>query len=176
MLSIRSFFKYGMPLMAISAVALVGCGTTKATTPNAPQFSQCYNQETNTAKNCEEMDFKKLLESKEEWKINSYHLKGNTIVLKQTAESPFVVRFNNNKINGTLGCNHFFGGYLIEGNYLKLGNVGMTRKMCAPEVMIHEDTMVQNFLNVSTKIVVIEEAKGVSKIFFIGKDFYLVLN
>lgn len=178
MLTIIKKFKSSVYLILISSVAgvLVGCGGTGVITPNAPQFSKCYNEETKTAKNCEDIDYKKLLESKKEWKIISYHFKGKTIALKQSAESHFVLQFKDNQINGSLGCNRFFGDYWIEGNMLKLGNAGMTRKMCEPEVMTHEDIMVQNFLNVSTKIVVVEETKGMSKIFFIGKDFYLVLN
>lgn len=163
--------------MVMSAVAgvFVGCAG-DSITPNEPKFFQCYNQETNTAKNCEIMDYKGFLESKEEWKIHSYHFKGNTIILEKQVENPPTLRFHNQEINGTLGCNQFFGSYLIEGNYLHLINIGMTRKMCEPKTMEHEDIMVRNFLNTPTKILVVEETEGMSKIFFIGKDFYMVLN
>ncbi|MBD5165331.1 META domain-containing protein [Helicobacter sp.] len=173
----KRVFKIGEFCMVMSAVAgvFMGCAG-NSITPNEPKFSQCYNQETNTAKNCETMNFKELLESKEEWKIHSYHFKGNTITLEKQVENSPILRFHNQEINGTLGCNQFFGGYLIEGNHFNPINIGMTRKMCEPKTMEHEDTMVRNFLNTPTKILVVEEVKGMSKIFFIGKDFYIVLN
>lgn len=173
----RKILQIGGVCMVMSAVAgvLGGCGG-GSITPNEPKFSQCYNQETNTARNCETMDFKEFLESKEEWKIHSYHFKGNTITLENKVENPPTLRFHNQEMNGTLGCNQFFGNYLIESNRFNPANIGMTRKMCEPKTMAHEDIMVQNFLNTPTKILVVEEVPGMSKIFFIGKDFYMVLN
>lgn len=177
MSKMQEIFKWSLFGMVMSAVAFVSVGcSSNSVTPNDPKLVPCYHQETKTAKNCEEVDFVRFLESKEEWKIHSYHFKGKTIILAKNVENPPILRFSKNQINGTFGCNQFFGGYLIQEQSLHLDNIGMTRKMCEPNTMTHEDILVQNFLNASTKILVVEESKGMSKIFFIGKDFYLVLN
>jgi len=42
-----------------------------------------------------------------------------------------VVRFNpEGEISGSGGCNHFFGGYTISGNHIKIGPLASTRKGC----------------------------------------------
>jgi len=39
---------------------------------------------------------------------------------------------------GTAGCNHWFAPYALEGNAIHFGEVGSTRKMCAPALMEQE--------------------------------------
>ncbi|TLD86991.1 META domain-containing protein [Helicobacter sp. MIT 05-5294] len=173
--ALKKCLKIGVFCMVMSAAGFISGCAKSAITPNELGFEQCFNQETNTAKNCEEIDFKKILESKEEWKVSSYHYQGETKTLVRE-ENPPILRFSNNQINGTFGCNNFFGSFRIEENFFTPDSVGMTRKMCEPRVMEQEDIITQNFLNAKTKILVVEEVKGMSKIFFIGKDFYLVLN
>ena len=177
MRKMQEILKWGLFGMAMSAAAFafVSCSSS-VVTPNDLKFAPCYHQGTKTAKNCEEVDFVTLLESKKEWKIHSYHFKGKTIILEKNVDNLPILKFSKNQIYGTFGCNQFFGSYLIQEQSFHLDNVGMTRKMCEPNTMTHEDILVQNFLNASTKILVVEESKGMSKIFFIGKDFYLVLN
>lgn len=34
------------------------------------------------------------------------------------------------KITGNGGCNHFFGGYTVTGNHIKIGPIASTRKGC----------------------------------------------
>lgn len=157
---LKNNFKLGVFCLMTSMIVGIfgGCAVKNSVIPNELEFAQCFNEETNTAKNCQEIDFKKVLESKKEWKIISYHYKGDTRTSVQ-GENPLILRFSNSKIDGTFGCNQFFGNYLIKENYLTLNHIGMTRKMCEPRVMIQEDIMVQHFLNAPTKILVIEEVK-----------------
>ena len=40
------------------------------------------------------------------------------------------LRFEAEKVSGNDGCNNFFGGYTLDGNSLKFGMLGSTRKAC----------------------------------------------
>lgn len=44
---------------------------------------------------------------------------------------------------GNAGCNHWFAPYTLEGNALSFGNVGSTRKLCAPALMEQEKRFLQ---------------------------------
>ena len=39
---------------------------------------------------------------------------------------------------GNAGCNHWFASYRLEGDSLRFGPVGSTRKLCAPALMEQE--------------------------------------
>lgn len=39
---------------------------------------------------------------------------------------------------GSAGCNHWFGPYQLEGQRLTFGELGSTRKLCAPALMEQE--------------------------------------
>lgn len=44
---------------------------------------------------------------------------------------------------GNAGCNHWFATYRLEGNALRFGPVGSTRKLCAPALMEQEQRFLQ---------------------------------
>ena len=123
-----------------------------------------------------DMDYNKILESVNEWKISAYNYKHITTPLKSEEGSSYHIRFSKGAVNGSLGCNNFFGGYSIKNGILTIGNAGMTRKMCDPKTMENEAVLTENFLNAETKILTLKDNEEVGKIFLLGKDFYLVLD
>jgi len=44
---------------------------------------------------------------------------------------------------GNGGCNHWFAPYTLDGDKLKFGKVGNTRKLCAPALMEQERRFLQ---------------------------------
>lgn len=53
-------------------------------------------------------------------------------VSTENAETPAFINFEKGgKLNGNASVNTFFGDYKLDGNKLKLGNIGMTRMMGA---------------------------------------------
>lgn len=159
-------------------LVFVGCagGQKYNIVPNHPQSVQCYNGSTNTAKNCEDIDYNKVLESQREWKINAYSYKHSITPLKSNMGHHYYVRFEKGMLNGSFGCNNFFGSYTLNDGVLKVQNAGMTRKMCDEKAMKDEAMMTKHFLNAETKILLLKEENKMGKIFFLGKDFYLVLD
>lgn len=61
-----------------------------------------------------------------------------------------ILEFSDDSISGDLGCNRAFGPYKLEGNRLTFGAIGVTRRMCAPNYMKLEDTMLNAINNVKT--------------------------
>lgn len=61
-----------------------------------------------------------------------------------------MLEFTANRVNGDLGCNRIFGDYAIEGNVITFGALGVTRRMCGPEYMKLEDTMLNAINKVKT--------------------------
>lgn len=46
-------------------------------------------------------------------------------------------------LNGNAGCNNFFGNYEIKGNNERVtSSTGMTRMLCADEIMLLEDSLI----------------------------------
>ena len=45
---------------------------------------------------------------------------------------PFILLDANGQIAGGTGCNRFSGGYVVDGDYLTIGEVATTRMYCAP--------------------------------------------
>ncbi|WP_299548064.1 META domain-containing protein [uncultured Helicobacter sp.] len=175
----KNLTKLGIFFVVMGALMINGCANSQEKyniVPNNPQSVKCYNEGTNTARNCDDTDYNKVLESKNEWKISAYSYKHAVTPLKSDAEHNYNVRFEKGMINGSFGCNNFFGAYSLKDGILKVDNAGMTRKMCDKEAMTHETMMTENFLNAQTKILVVKEENKMGKIFFLGKDFYLVLD
>lgn len=175
---VRNLAKVGIFFVGMGALMMSGCADSQDKyniVPNNPQSVKCYNKGTNTARNCDDTDYNKVLESKE-WKISAYSYKHAVTPLKSDAESNYSVRFEKGMINGSLGCNNFFGAYSLKEGMLKIENAGMTRKMCDEKTMNNEAMMTEHFLNTQTKILIVKENNEMGKIFFLGKDFYLVLD
>lgn len=160
-------------------VAFSGCESKKQIyniAPNTPQSQPCYNAGTNTAQNCDNLDYAKVLESKM-WKISAYNYNFSTIPLQNKDHVSYVVRFEKGEAHGSLGCNLFFGVYTIKDGILSFGeNVGMTKKLCDAYTMQNESLLSQYFLNAKTKILIVQAVNAMDKIFLLGKDFYIVLD
>lgn len=166
-------------VFGLVAALMTGCAKEKDVyniIPNNPQSASCYDADTKTAKNCDDTDYNKILESVNEWKMSAYNYKHITTPLKSEEGSSYHIRFSKGAVNGSLGCNNFFGGYSIKNGILTIGNAGMTRKMCDPKTMENEAVLTENFLNAETKILILKDNEEVGKIFLLGKDFYLVLD
>ena len=115
---------------------------------------------------------KKTLESKKEWKIHSFKLKGSTEVLAFEKEYQFVINFKPQEVVGLLGCNNFFGSYTIKGDKLKISNAGMTRKMCERRIMELESKLTQSFLNSENRVEILDDGK----ILIFSDEFYLLIQ
>ncbi len=61
-----------------------------------------------------------------------------------------MLEFSADSVAGDLGCNRAHGSYKIEGNRLTFGPVAVTRRMCAPNYMKLERTMLDAINNVKT--------------------------
>ncbi|MCI5968877.1 META domain-containing protein [Helicobacter sp.] len=171
--------KVGIFLAGIVPLVMVGCGKSQEKyniVPNNPQSVKCYHAGTNTARNCDDTDYNKVLESKKDWRIAAYSYKHAVTPLKSDAQSNYSVRFEKGMVNGSFGCNSFFGAYSLKDGILKVENAGMTRKMCDEKAMKDEAMLTERFLNAQTKILLVKEGDTMGKIFFLGKDFYLVLD
>ncbi|MDO4937311.1 MAG: META domain-containing protein [Sutterellaceae bacterium] len=86
--------------------------------------------------------------------VEPVELKGTSWMLpipkdSDCATNP-ILEFGEDSFSGDLGCNRAFGPYKIEGNVLTFGAVGVTRRMCAPDYMKLEDTMLNAINNVKT--------------------------
>lgn len=59
-------------------------------------------------------------------------------------EEPFVqgtkltLSFEDGRVSGSAGCNTYFGDYEVSKGTLKVGPLGMTKKLCSPEIMAQE--------------------------------------
>jgi len=62
-------------------------------------------------------------------------LEGNDIALNKLE-----ITFDetSNKVNGTAGCNSFFGNYSTENNTITFGDIGATKKLCSKNIMAIE--------------------------------------
>ena len=48
-----------------------------------------------------------------------------------------------NRINGTGGCNRYFGSYTLTNDSISVSPLGATRMACSPEQMAQEDRFIQ---------------------------------
>jgi heat shock protein HslJ len=55
---------------------------------------------------------------------------------------------NDGRAYGNAGCNHWFASYQLQGETLRFGPVGSTRKMCAPALMEQEHRFLKALGNV----------------------------
>lgn len=62
--------------------------------------------------------------------------------------NPVSLTFSEDRAYGNAGCNHWFASYQLEGEKLRFGQIGSTRKMCADHVMKQE----QHFLELLSRI------------------------
>lgn len=62
--------------------------------------------------------------------------------------NPVSLTFSEDRAYGNAGCNHWFASYQLDGDKLRFGQIGSTRKMCAEHVMKQE----QHFLELLSRI------------------------
>jgi heat shock protein HslJ len=71
------------------------------------------------------------------WLLDSYmDIEGN--MTARLPETRVTINFAEGEVNGTAGCNNYFGPYEVDGNSLTIGPLGSTMMMC-----IQDDTATQ---------------------------------
>jgi len=71
------------------------------------------------------------------WKLRAFSLDDEWREALETVE--ITLNFTNNQIDGTAGCNTYFGSYKVDGTTLTIDEVGLTFMACEEEVMQQED-------------------------------------
>jgi heat shock protein HslJ len=61
---------------------------------------------------------------------------------------PTLILGQDGRAYGNGGCNHWFAAYTLEGDQLSFSEIGSTRKMCPPALMVQE----QHFLEALSKV------------------------
>ena len=80
-----------------------------------------------------------------QWILTALSNAGNVVNVRLAEQNAYIDFDTPQDFNGNAGCNGFFGSYQVQANQIRFSNVGMTRKLCAPESMAVEDTLVQLF-------------------------------
>lgn len=70
------------------------------------------------------------------WQLHTF-IEGDT-ALSLLADTEITAQLTNNKINGSAGCNDYFGGYERNGEQITFLEMGTTRKGCPNEIMEQE--------------------------------------
>ena len=76
--------------------------------------------------------------------VSGPRLAGETWNVVKLREEPFVqgtkltLSFADGKLSGSTGCNSYFADYEVSNGTLNVGQLGMTEKLCPPEVMAQE--------------------------------------
>lgn len=52
--------------------------------------------------------------------------------------TPLSLTFNEDRVYGNAGCNHWFATYERDGQQIRFSNIGSTRKMC-PELIMKQE-------------------------------------
>jgi heat shock protein HslJ len=73
------------------------------------------------------------------WLLESYEQSGTTKSPLKDAPVTMVFNKETGVVNGSTGCNSYFGGYEADNGKLTMtGSIGSTKKACAPAVMLQE--------------------------------------
>lgn len=62
--------------------------------------------------------------------------------------TPVSLTFSEGRAYGNAGCNHWFASYELDGQQIRFGQIGSTRKLCAEHLMEQE----QRFLELLSHI------------------------
>ena len=73
------------------------------------------------------------------WKLDSYvNLQGNMV--KVLPDTEITAQFKDGTVNGSSGCNSYFGSYTINGTVISFGPIGVTEMYCAePEGIMEQE-------------------------------------
>ena len=73
------------------------------------------------------------------WLLESYGEPGALKTPLKDGPVTLVLNLETKVLNGSTGCNSYFGGYQAENGKLTItGNIGSTKKACVPAVMTQE--------------------------------------
>lgn len=62
--------------------------------------------------------------------------------------NPVSLTFSEDRVYGNAGCNHWFASYQREGQQIRFGEIGSTRKLCPEHIMQQE----KRFLDLLSRI------------------------
>jgi heat shock protein HslJ len=71
------------------------------------------------------------------WKVTSFNNNRHAVV-GVLGESNITMSFEDGKVAGSAGCNHFHGAYSTEGSKLEIGPLATTRRACEAPLMNQE--------------------------------------
>lgn len=77
---------------------------------------------------------------------------------RQLEKSTLTIIFEegSNRVNGFAGCNSYFGSYMLNGNQIKFGAIGSSKKYCGSEIGLTENNML-TALSESNRIEITDE-------------------
>lgn len=79
------------------------------------------------------------------WKLKSLNGKDVEINTNQEKDIYFVLKSEDNRMNGFSGCNNFFGAYsLQDGNQITFSSIGATKMACF-DVKVNESDLFEVF-------------------------------
>jgi heat shock protein HslJ len=91
------------------------------------------------------------------WKLKSYGLAGNLQPVLGNANITLQFNSSDKEINGSGGCNHYFGSYTIKSNCeLKILGLGATEMACSDSALMIQEQKYFGLLQNADKI----EIKG----------------
>lgn len=104
-------------------------------------------------KSCDD-NIEKISLTNHPWKLTE--VEGININVETGSESAyFILKENDNSINGFGGCNYFMGSYKIEENRIEIGPLAGTRKFCADKMEIENKFL--NILEVVDRVEILKE-------------------
>lgn len=83
----------------------------------------------------------------------SWIFEGNSLVdiwAEPIGDEPLTLAFKDGRVNGSAGCNTFFGEYKQEGTRLEFGELGSTRILCEDDIQHQEDVILEALERVTT--------------------------
>lgn len=72
------------------------------------------------------------------WTLDSY-LNSQGEPADVLPDTEITIEFKDGQVNGSAGCNSYFGSYESDGSSLTLGVTGMTKIYCAPEALMDQE-------------------------------------
>ena len=111
-------------LLSLFSLALISCGSKKTV---------------NDATNTDQVITEKY------WKLITLEGQDITMAENQEREAFFMLKANDNTVNGFAGCNNIMGEFkLQEGNRIRFNNMGTTLRLC-PDVDVNESEFLTVF-------------------------------
>ena len=102
-------------------------------------FSCGSKKPTNDATNTDQVITEKY------WKLITLEGQDVTMAANQEREAFFMLKTNDNTVNGFAGCNNIMGEFKLEdGNRIRFNNMGTTLMMC-PDVDVNESEFLKVF-------------------------------